>query len=388
MNDPFVRLIGFVGVFVAWPALGGPLNPPAGPVAGTGKTLAEIEPRIAINAANTPGDSNSTYRITLAGSYYLTGNVTGVSGKSGIEIATSGVVIDLMGFTLTGQPGSLDGIKADGVIRHITIRNGFVRNWGADGINLTAVGSDGSGIIEDIHATFNGETGITAADKSTIRYCAAYNNGSHGIVTGSDSTITGCTADNNTGAGIYAGNGATASGCTSSGNDGLGFFGGHYVSYMNCTAGSNGAAGFDVAFGCVIVSCAAMFGDAEGFEIGPGSTVSNCAAHSNALQGFLFAEGCSIIGNVARSNLSSGFSTADDFSRLEGNTSVDNGIGYTVNGTRNFVARNIAAANNTNWGVAAGNVILVVQAATAGIVLGNSGGVSPGSTNPNANFTY
>jgi hypothetical protein len=33
-------------------------------------------------------------------------------------------------------------------------------------------------------------------------------------------------------------------------------------------------------------------------------------------------------------------------------------------------------------------VILVINAATAGVVTGNSGGTAPGSTDPNANFTY
>jgi hypothetical protein len=36
----------------------------------------------------------------------------------------------------------------------------------------------------------------------------------------------------------------------------------------------------------------------------------------------------------------------------------------------------------------AGNVILVVNATTAAAVTGNSGGTAPGSTDPNANFTY
>lgn len=37
----------------AWLASAGDLTPPAGPVAPTHKTLTEVEPRIAVNAANT-----------------------------------------------------------------------------------------------------------------------------------------------------------------------------------------------------------------------------------------------------------------------------------------------------------------------------------------------
>jgi hypothetical protein len=75
----------------------GPLTPPGAP-APTMKTLQQVEPRIEINATNTPGDADSIFKITEPGSYYLTGNVAGVSGKHGIEIAASDVTLDLMGF--------------------------------------------------------------------------------------------------------------------------------------------------------------------------------------------------------------------------------------------------------------------------------------------------
>ncbi len=84
----------------------GPLDPPAGPVTPTYKTLTEVEPRVAINAANTPGNSTCIFRITQPGSYYVTGNITGVSGKNGLEIGASNVTVDLNGYAVTGVPGS------------------------------------------------------------------------------------------------------------------------------------------------------------------------------------------------------------------------------------------------------------------------------------------
>ena len=39
----------------------GPLDPPVGPITPTFKTLTEVEPRIAINATNTPGDLNNLF---------------------------------------------------------------------------------------------------------------------------------------------------------------------------------------------------------------------------------------------------------------------------------------------------------------------------------------
>ncbi|MFT3684265.1 MAG: hypothetical protein QM783_04950 [Phycisphaerales bacterium] len=109
----------------------GPLDPPAGPVAPTAKPLVEIEPRTALSQANTPGDADSVFRITQPGSYYLTGNVTGASGKMGIEIAAGGVTVDLCGFTLAGVPGSLNGVF-DASITGTTLKNGTISDWGGE----------------------------------------------------------------------------------------------------------------------------------------------------------------------------------------------------------------------------------------------------------------
>lgn len=94
---------GACAVLLAAAAAGaGPLDPPAGPVAPTHRTLSEVEPRTAINAANTPGDADALLKITQPGSYYLTGNIAGVAGMHGIEIAARDVTLGLNGFTLSG----------------------------------------------------------------------------------------------------------------------------------------------------------------------------------------------------------------------------------------------------------------------------------------------
>src|SRR5262249_23210564 len=118
----------FVAVLMTY---AGSLTPPARPIAPTLKTLARIEPPTPIGATTTPGGSNSLYRITQAGSYYLTGNVQGVAGKSGIEIVASQVTIDLGGFELVGVAGSLAGIDMNnggaGNLFGVTIRDGTIR---------------------------------------------------------------------------------------------------------------------------------------------------------------------------------------------------------------------------------------------------------------------
>src|SRR5262245_22765217 len=98
MNAMLTRSAPVVAIAVVAAAglvFAGPLNPPAGPVTSTYKTLTEVEPRTPISAASTPGDAAGQFKITQPGSYYLTGNIAAIPGKHGIEIAASGVTIDL-----------------------------------------------------------------------------------------------------------------------------------------------------------------------------------------------------------------------------------------------------------------------------------------------------
>src|SRR3569833_2813795 len=72
----------------------GSLTPPGAP-APTMKTLDQLEARTIVNAANTPGDAANTFIISAPGSYYLTGNLTGASGKHGSSIQADHVTLDL-----------------------------------------------------------------------------------------------------------------------------------------------------------------------------------------------------------------------------------------------------------------------------------------------------
>src|SRR5262245_28629382 len=95
----------FLGIALSCitPALAGDLIPPVGPVLPTMKPLSDVEPRAAISATNTPGDGDSIFRITQPGSYYLTGNITGVAGKSALKVSYADhVTIDLAGFVING----------------------------------------------------------------------------------------------------------------------------------------------------------------------------------------------------------------------------------------------------------------------------------------------
>ena len=102
----------------------GPLSPP-GPPAPTMKTLEQIEPRTPI--------SSLPCTISQPGSYYVVSNLH--STTDGIVIETSGVSVDLMGFSLTGDGiGSGDyGIHVVGatnaLIDKVVIKNGTVTGF-------------------------------------------------------------------------------------------------------------------------------------------------------------------------------------------------------------------------------------------------------------------
>ena len=100
----------------------GSLTPPPGVPMPTMKTLAQIESRTAIDGSSTP------VVLSQPGSYYLTTNLT-VSSGNAITIATSGVTLDLNGYTLSSTAASATayGIQISGGLQDITIMNGHIR---------------------------------------------------------------------------------------------------------------------------------------------------------------------------------------------------------------------------------------------------------------------
>src|SRR5688572_3796948 len=159
-----------VGVLVASAGLiAGPLTPPAGPVAPTYKTLAEVQPRTAVQSL--PGNATALHVISQPGSYYLTGNINGVSGKHGIRIEASNVSIDLCGFSLSGGGVGRSAIDAytpppAGPRSGISIRNGSIDAWQDAGV--FAPGATAC-VIESLSVTSAGLVGIRVAGGSVVR---------------------------------------------------------------------------------------------------------------------------------------------------------------------------------------------------------------------------
>lgn len=371
--------------FTVGAALAGDLNPPAGPVGPTMKTLAQVEPRIAVSAANTPGLGDGFYRITAPGSYYLTGNVAGVAGKSGIIIDAPSVTLDLCGFELNGGTGGDYGLEILANATSCTIRNGTISGWTAAAIysfsqggrfeGLTLIGNGASGMhsggdaqILRCTARLNGANGINAGGGSTVSDCIANDNGTtpshHGISTADRCLVLRCVANENTGTGIRVNHGGRVIDCQASFNNvGIVTYNSGFVSGALC-----------------------QYNASDGITLGSSSTVRDSHCNDNADDGIQLADECVALGNHCRGNGQSaagaGVYAPGDQCRIEDNQLTSNRYGVFVpaSGTDNFIVKNTCRNNlGANFSVAAGNDFAPV--------ITNPGTTFSGAT-PWSNFAY
>jgi parallel beta-helix repeat protein len=366
MRECVVAAVVVVGCG-SW-ALAGPLTPPAGPIASTPGP----EPRIAINATNTPGDADSVFKITAPGSYFLTGNMTGEAGKHGIEIVTGDVTIDLMGFEVLGVPGSLDGIVATEVsLSVVEIRNGTVRSWGGDGVDLGTFGVVG-GSFDRVRSSLNGGRGMSTGAGAIVTHCLAFDNSGTGIACDNNSVVSECVSRANTGFGIQVVAGATVTACVASQNTLAGILTGGAARIVDCTAYDN---------------------DGDGIDTGSSSVISGCAASSNGGDGIEVSSDSHVFGNTCDSNGTTdgaGIHAITSDNRIEANNCTDNDRGIDVDAAGNIVIRNTCSGNGTQWDIAIGNAVgpIVSASTNAAAITGSTYAGSVGSTDPNANFTY
>jgi len=371
-------LLGFAALLTA-----GPLSPPGGPVASTYKTLTDVEPRIPISAATTPGDASATFRISQPGSYYLTGNVNAQSGKSGIAVDAQGVTLDLRGFSVTGD-GSLTG-STFGILAstgRLTVHDGTVQSWPAGGIYIQFPGSNCR--FDRIVVASNRGAGISVGSAATVNDCIASGNSLSGFESATGSVFSRCTAS------------ANATGGISSGPQGNGFTLGQYCSVRDCIAYSNGrigagGSGFTAQIGSVLEHCIANENgtstSGDGFTVGPGVQISDCTAELNAIDGIRAAGTSTIRNNTCVANGGAGIHITSAFALVADNFCVNGSVGYQADFGYNTFCRNFATNNVTNWNLVALNNANVVLRSGAPAITGNAGGTAIPTTDPTTNFT-
>lgn len=398
-SSPAVLFVASLALLTAASGLfAGPLTPPSGPVASSNKTLLEVEPRTPIDTTTCPGDATSIFKITRAGSYYLTSGITvGASGKSTIVVAASNVTIDLNGFTLSGTTlfgnPSIHGIALGGSFDHVKVCNGTVRQFGQHGISLGVSGYNARDmVVESVHAEGNGASGILVSKSGVIRTCSATANGQSGIFM-SHGLIESCSADQNAEWGIYLYEGGTITHCIAKGNA-VGIQAPYSV-ITECRVESSTSSGIIGFSDAIITNCIAQ-GNNDGITVYSGSSVRNCVCNDNRGDGLVLDSDCTAIGNTCNANgaqaASAGIHALRSGNRIEGNTArfnVGSGVQATMGG--NFIIQNSCGGSTVaNYDLAAGNRVgSVITAPATAAVFGNTGAAAGlGTSDPWANISY
>lgn len=303
-------------------ALAGDINPPPGPIGPTMKTLTEVEPRVPVQSL--PGSATALHVISESGSYYLTGNITGVTGKNGIEVAADNISIDLNGFSLVGAVGAVSAVAILEPHHSLTVKNGSMIAWPG-----AAVG------------------GGVDPDSSLIRNLIVKSSSGGGISVGARSIVAECSIDA-FGSGIIVGEGSIVRDCTVTSGGSVGITAGQDVRILDCLINKCGNDGIRAGSKCVIRGCSVSNNRRAGIRVsGDKAVVIGNTCNDNG-QG-LVGHGIFVDGNFG--------------SRVEGNYCAGNDIGIQTTGASEVVIRNLAAGNGTNYMINGG--IIATDLATA-----------------------
>jgi len=196
--------------------------------------LDEMEPRIPL-VEGAPGVSNGVSRtitITQSGSYYLTGNLSVISGD-GIVIDAEGVTLDLRGFTIRTRTRGISGTAVKINAKSVSVFNGHVVSSITYGPPVQGDSYTGRGFEHGIHASLSAYTGIHIRDVSVsgcdkrgiycesdsclVESCRVTTVGSYGIYAG---VVRNCIATQCGGTAVF---GKLVDSCfaESTGNDGI-----------------------------------------------------------------------------------------------------------------------------------------------------------------------
>lgn len=358
------------------PSLGGPLLPPPGPIASTMKTLAEVEPRTAINAVNTPGANVAVFRITQPGSYYLTGDVSVSGNKPGILVLASDVTVDLNGFTISGSGSSpyQNGVQSVTSAVRITVRNGTIVGMGQHGIYLEGNADfPQHHTIEDVTIRGSAGTGIRIAG---------------GVIR--NARISGCTGGGIVGVGNHE---VLIEQCLISDNPGSGISA-SMATVMNSTMSRNGYAGVSITRG-VVRGCT-LTANARGVTIsssGPayGVVVEDCLLVDNVIGVWAAGYNNMIRRNVIRADgyrRDFGISLVGAGHVVEENMVTFMNDGIHASGSAHLIRANTVITCIRAFNLAAGNRVgTIVSGTSSPAIVGSSGG-GLGTTDPHANFAY
>ena len=306
---------------------GGPIDPP-GPPASTMQNVI-YQPS---SCAGFP------IVISTLGSYKLGSDITGCSGKDGIQLAATGVTLDLDGHYMYGGAGTLNGIITLTRYDHLTIENGHLSGWGGSGIDLTP---SATSQVTNIESGFNSGSGIILGANSTITGVITQSNAANGIVTkGGGDRITDCQSSWNTGTGIYL----QADGST----------------VEDCEVGNNASVGIrgDTSSKHQIARNHVHDNSATGIGMSTDTTIEDNSVDGSSI-GIYCGGRCRIAGNVARGG-SYGIEVGGNANVIvENQTTSQIGIGVasvSVGQSPNIISGNFSGGNTVQaYSIGAGN---------------------------------
>ena len=228
----------------------GSLTPPAGAPVPTMKTLQQIEPRVDVNSL--AGDATNARVISQPGSYYLSGPLDVLLGKTnGIAITAPDVTLDLNGFTIHRTSAPVGAGILVSAARAI-IRDGRIDSF-LNGVSTTATGD------------------TIRLERMTASNCSGY-----GFSLAVNASLTDCTATKNTGGGFSAGDSGVFDRCVASGN--------------------LSAAGFQVGTASMLTACVVREHIGTlGMEVGPFSHLDKCVLTGLTLSNFVIHAGDSCL---------------------------------------------------------------------------------------------
>lgn len=287
----------------------GPLIPPGAP-GETMKTLDQIEPRTPIGAL--------PFTINTPGSYYVTTNLLAASGN-GIEIRSSDVTLDLMGFTLQGG-GDGFGVYVNSAVTNVSVCNGSLLRWGTGLLSIQC----NRGRFERITSSQCVADGFTLGGDSTLRDCSALSCGDDGFETRGDRDV-----------------------------------------FERCRAVGCSYSGFYMTSQreCILRNCEAYdstVANGGGIIAGSSFLVENCTVSGNAGDGIRGIAQCIFRGNTCKEN---GFQSGTGYNlhltgnknEVVNNVSVDGRVGLQADTASNHFANNTVRGNTYNYSFVQGN---------------------------------
>jgi parallel beta-helix repeat protein len=297
--------------------------------------------------------------ITQPGSYQLIGNLTVAAATNAIIIQADNVVLDLNGFTVQGNGGAAAGIA--GIVatstsaRSITVKNGSVRAFPGNGINLAGRGH----LVTDVKAEGNASDGIFVSQASVVEHCTATGNGGNGIETSKACAIKDNVCSTNTVSGIRAGQSCTILQNTSASNGAHGINADQGSTMVQNTCSENTASGIEMGGRCLAQQNNCFFNDIGIDDGGSGSQIKDNVCTLNTLAGIAVVSDNEISHNSCNRLNGMGIFCGGSNNSVVDNTCLQNtGAGIDLgNGGGNYAATNKLSANGSAIAHAAGNTL-------------------------------